>query len=286
MSCHNINKKGFVVKVYRQLVCLLLVVNSYSQPCMARALTTLGQSHSLTSSLRELTLCEGDDLKLTAEFQAGARYTWETADSKMIANRDLIRHKVTPAMQGTYTLSVLLNGCTATAKVQVNIIPKPNAGSDGTLVLLEGQTPSESMLFSALGGQPDLGGTWTHKGQYYTYTVTGKAPCNTNASARVHITNTFRIPNGFSPNGDAINDVWVTLPNISTQYPQNELLVFNRRNEIVYQARPYKNDWNGKATNSRVFKAQVTLPEGPYYYLLALNDKSKTVLKGWVYIKY
>lgn len=86
------------------------------------------------------------------------------------------------------------------------------------------------------------------------------------------------LPQGFSPNGDGIND-YLEIPGLEA-YPDNELIVFNRWGHIVYRAVNYQQDWNGKAINKNKL-----VPEGTYYYILKLTGVSME-LKSFVYINY
>jgi hypothetical protein len=75
-----------------------------------------------------------------------------------------------------------------TATVTVTEQPQAaSAGSDGTLTVCAGTTPTEAQLFASLGGSPSSGGTWTNVGLTYTYTQTGIAPCP-NKKATVTVT--------------------------------------------------------------------------------------------------
>ena len=76
---------------------------------------------------------------------------------------------------------------------------------------------------------------------------------------------------GFSPDGDGINDTWV-VPYIE-QYPKSELIIYNRWGVIVYKTENYKSNWNGK-----------NLPEGVYFYILNLKNGTKEI-KGSIYLK-
>ena len=78
------------------------------------------------------------------------------------------------------------------------------------------------------------------------------------------------IPNGFSPNSDGMNDTWV-VPGIE-QFPNNELIIFNRWGDVVYQAAPYTNDWAGESGGILSIGSD-RLPDGTYFYILKL-DKS------------
>jgi len=61
--------------------------------------------------------------------------------------------------------------------------------------------------------------------------------------------------NVFTPNGDGINDFY-EVPNLD-RYISNQLVVFNRWGERVYESKNYSNDWDGG-----------NLPDGVYFYIL------------------
>ncbi|KIC02084.1 hypothetical protein OA88_10125, partial [Flavobacterium sp. JRM] len=73
----------------------------------------------------------------------------------------------------------------ATATVTINRQTTPNAGTNGTLTLCSGTTPTNAQLFAQLGGTPDAGGVWTNVGNIYTYTVNSSSPCSQTATAIV-----------------------------------------------------------------------------------------------------
>ena len=79
------------------------------------------------------------------------------------------------------------------------------------------------------------------------------------------------IPQGFSPNGDGINDLFVIR---GVQAQTVALEVFNRWGHRVYANTDYKNDWDGKS-NTGVQVGNATsdgLPDGTYYYVVKLSD--------------
>jgi len=96
---------------------------------------------------------------------------------------------------------------------------------------------------------------------------------------------TIKVPDAFSPNGDGTNDV-IEIPNI-VYYPQNSLKVFNRWGNLVYEAAPYKNDWQGECNQSASLGEE--LPSSTYYYILDLGevmeDGAKMVFNGFIYLK-
>jgi gliding motility-associated-like protein len=82
------------------------------------------------------------------------------------------------------------------------------------------------------------------------------------------------MPNGFTPNGDGINDKFV-IPGLYA-YTNRELFVYNRYGNLVYENSNYDNEWGGENNNG------VELPDGTYYVVLILDNG--VVFKTYVYI--
>ncbi len=89
----------------------------------------------------------------------------------------------------------------------------------------------------------------------------------------------FYIPEGFSPNGDGINDTFY-VPDFST-YQNISISVVDSWGSIVYQNTSYQNDWNGIA-NSGSKKGQL-VPAGTYYYIITIKGVTKKIT-GFVYV--
>ncbi len=90
----------------------------------------------------------------------------------------------------------------------------------------------------------------------------------------------FHIPEGFSPDGDRINDLFVVRG--IERFTNNTLTIFNRWGDKMFEATPYKNTWNGDSqTGVRV--GGVALPTGTYFYVLDLGDGT-AIYKGIVYL--
>lgn len=101
-----------------------------------------------------------------------------------------------------------------------------------------------------------------------------------NSSSVITYPSDFFIPEGFSPNGDGINDVFVIRGIVN--YPQNTFLIYNRWGDQVFEASPYQSTWNGTSTMGlRVGGNE--LPTGTYFYLLNLGDGS-AMYKGTIYL--
>ncbi|WP_227699098.1 gliding motility-associated C-terminal domain-containing protein [Spirosoma radiotolerans] len=90
-------------------------------------------------------------------------------------------------------------------------------------------------------------------------------------SLRPEESETVFIPEGFSPNGDGINDRFVIqhLPVDLTV----QLEVYNKWGNLVYRSVNYKNDWDGTANQGiNLSAAKGELPDGTYYYQIRLSD--------------
>ncbi|MBC7913363.1 MAG: tandem-95 repeat protein [Pyrinomonadaceae bacterium] len=80
------------------------------------------------------------------------------------------------------------------------------------------------------------------------------------------------IPEGFSPNGDGVNDFFV----ISHSQGKNiNLDVYNRWGNRVYKSTAYKNDWDGRCTEG-IFVGQ-DLPVGTYFYIIVIDNLDKSI---------
>jgi len=82
----------------------------------------------------------------------------------------------------------------------------------------------------------------------------------------------FTAQRAFTPNGDGINEVFVI--NCSETI-SNQLLVYNRWNQLVYRVSNYTNDWVGVDLKGFI------LPDGVYYWILKDNSgTNNTLYKG------
>jgi len=90
----------------------------------------------------------------------------------------------------------------------------------------------------------------------------------------------FNIPQGFSPNGDGVNDVFV-IRGISN-YPNNKITILNRWGSVVFEKDNYDNTWDGKSMQGIRFGGD-DLPDGTYFYLLDLGNGEKPYT-GFIYI--
>ena len=159
----------------------------------------------------------------------------------------------------------------AGADLTITIINNPALGSIGTIS--NNQVPYTST--------PGLSGD-----DEFIYEVCITQCIELCDSAIVRITVPFdasveiEAPDGITPNGDGLNDrlVFDILDNTPEQFEDNEIVIFNRWGDIVYQAAPYNNEWQGQNSGG------LELPAGTYYYILRLNINEGQILRGDVTI--
>ena len=78
----------------------------------------------------------------------------------------------------------------------------------------------------------------------------------------------IRIPNVITPNNDGVNDFFA-IHNLE-DYPDNELIIFDRNNKVIFNVRGYQNDWDAQG-----------IPQGVYFYNLAIKQGSNCkIFKG------
>jgi gliding motility-associated-like protein len=86
------------------------------------------------------------------------------------------------------------------------------------------------------------------------------------------------IPEGFSPNGDNIQDYF----EIDVECEDmTKLTIYNRWGDVVYQSNSYNNDWDGRSNVGP--DIGTALPDAVYYYLLELGRNNN--VQGYVVIK-
>jgi gliding motility-associated-like protein len=91
------------------------------------------------------------------------------------------------------------------------------------------------------------------------------------------------IPQGFSPNGDGLND-WFNIQGVYDVFLNHNLMIYNRYGTLIFEG---NNDlkWNG-TSNRGPNPSSKKLPVGTYFYVLHLNEEGYETLTGWVYLNY
>jgi gliding motility-associated-like protein len=146
------------------------------------------------------------------------------------------------------------------------VIPSPGTGTwsvvSGSATIADVNNPNTAIS----GLQP---------GQTILRWTVTNGPCSQSSDDIMITLSDFSIPNGFSPNGDGLNDYFVITG--SEAFRRMKLSVFNRWGNEVYSNSDYKNNWNG------LNQSGDELAEDTYYYILELD--AQPVLKGYVILK-
>ena len=93
---------------------------------------------------------------------------------------------------------------------------------------------------------------------------------------------TFFVPDGFSPNGDNINDTF-TILKIDFLYPDYTLEIYNRYGNILFKGNKNKPDWDGRNSEGAGFGDGIA-PNGVYFYVIHFNKDNKPPQQGRLYL--
>ena len=163
------------------------------------------------------------------------------------------------------------NGCLNTAVFVVDEIDTPLVQISGPIESCEGDPVELSV-----DATTDQNLTWnTGETQSSilveengTYSVTATNSCGTSSDSlevnfKICDCEIF-IPNAFTPNDDAVNDVFS--PMAACELTDFSLLVFNRWGEVLYQSENAGMHWDG------TYKGEI-VQNGLYYYLMSYRKK-------------
>ena len=186
---------------------------------------------------------------------------------------------------------IAVNDCSDTAKAFVNTPYTINILSNDTLfpandtaiVIIDSTTHGRLIVNPdfTVTYIPDSGFVGNDNFSYQVAEFVGSVIGYSNtASVCIDVVDTVPtcfFPNGISPNGDGINDVFVFPCN--DQYPNASLLIFNRWGDRVWETvNGYKNDWGG--TNLQ----GTPVPDGTYYFVYKYNDGSNRSVARFVVV--
>lgn len=233
---------------------------------------------SITTPGNNFAVCLGDSLLLEVP-GSFTSYQWSTGE-------------LTPAIYvkdaGTFSVDVASGSCLVTAVVTVTSLPGPfvTASADPTQVIEGGSSQlTATGLVNYLWDPADILNDPTLATPIATplgttvFTVVGTDAngCSGTATVEVSVKGDFIVnklgPSKFiSPdNGDAINNFWL-IENI-LNYPQCSVTIYDDKGIMVYDAKPYNNDWDG------TYRGR-PLPDGVYYYIIRCDGEENNPRSG------
>jgi gliding motility-associated-like protein len=256
------------------------------------------------------TACEASSASFTAVVSGNSfTYQWRKGNVNLVNGGNISGANSATLIINPVSLSdvasnynlVVTNACnfidsSSNASLIVVGLPTASASSNspiciGNAINLSAQTVSGGIYtwngpngFSSIVQNPSITNALIADSGNYTLMVT-KNGCNStlvnlNVIVRTCVDIAFSIPEGFSPNGDGINDLFVI--NGIINYPALSINVYNRWGSLVFDASPYLNNWNGKS-NSGLTIGGDDLPIGTYFYIINLGDGSP-IRKGTIYL--
>ncbi|MBL7818182.1 MAG: gliding motility-associated C-terminal domain-containing protein [Saprospiraceae bacterium] len=222
-------------------------------------------------------------INITPVGGVGAKtYRWSTgATSQNLTNVAAGRYKVTAtdANGCTFSLDTVITQPSTVVSFTAEIIAETCKDyEDGSIQLaVNGGTKPYNVLWST--GETTTGILSLVAGKY-SVTIKDTNNCRIDTAflinRRCRDTSKFQVYDVITPNGDGKNDKWV-IANIE-KYPNNEVFIYNRWGQLVYQTTKYRNDWEGTNQDGK------ELPTAAYYYIIRLNDPDNTVWNGSVSI--
>lgn len=90
------------------------------------------------------------------------------------------------------------------------------------------------------------------------------------------------LPDGFSPNGDGVNDTF-DYNNLDILHPNFEIQIFNRYGTVVYKGNAQTPRFDGTSNQSGTL-GNKPLPTGVYFYIFNFNDGKNKPKNGRLYL--
>jgi len=246
--------------------------------CVTQLNTSVEVTNSININLNNefVAICQGESQMLEAS--GGDSYTWSPAIGLSATDGNMVF--ASPNETTTYTVTGIdaTGACMGSNEVTVIVTSLEEASAIDDVNACIG----DEVQLMASGGSnyawepttaldfPNIANPTFEVNEATTFTVLiSENSCFKVDTVEVFIGNCDIefIPNAFSPNEDLINDYWV-IPGIH-RFPLNNVSVFNRWGQLVYQAANYQNTWQGTFNG-------VKLPEATYYYIVDLGEGGET----------
>lgn len=124
---------------------------------------------------------------------------------------------------------------------------------------------------------------------YYGYDSDPSGSCLSETALAVTVSLTdctddysLMIPDGFSPNGDGVNDTF-RIPNIEFLFPNYTIEIFNRYGNLMYKGNRNTPNWDGTSNQSGT-NINGIAPNGVYFYIVNFNKDGKSPKQGRLYL--
>jgi len=229
-------------------------------------------------------------------------YTWSGPDSFTSSAVNPTITNVDATNEGWYNVwGTDANGCQSEDSIYVKVITDILAGiADGDSIICPGETAvlsaygGASYAWSEPGGNSyngqvvTLTNTTLDQSGWYLVAITDTNGCVKTDSAFLQISynaDCIFIPDLVTPDFDGKNDNW-EIQGIEN-YGKSKVQIFNRWGNLIFEASPYLNDWDGKVTEGLTLDGKDgKVPVGTYFYILELNEGDQPPFKGYIEVQY
>ncbi len=233
-------------------------------------------------TINDTNICKGNAIQLVTNNGASI-YNWQPSTGLNSSN--ISSPIASPNITTTYTVTATKDTCITKDTVQVVVTNKPIISLPATLQIAIGGSAiinAQVQNFTSLQWLPS---TNLNNATILTPTVSllpqstfykliaNNNNCMVSDSLLVNvIPNCGMVKEGFTPNGDGINDFWSTYDS-RVCYKRIKATVYNRFGSLVYKNEDYYNVWDGTFNGK-------PLPDGTYYYKLSFAlVNGETLLK-------
>jgi gliding motility-associated-like protein len=245
--------------------------------------------------------CETDLETVASLNPNGNQYKWydSLSNSTPLASNKLLVSGIYYVKEANST-----TGCESAAasiSVLINVVPSPTLNQNGqefcgidkpTILNLSNNTNSNGNLTwydAAANGTVLANSELLLEGTtYYGFNLDTNTNCYSNPLvATVTLTDctatedNFLIPDGFSPNGDGINETF-QIVDIEFTFPNYTLEIYNRYGNLMFKGNINKSAWDGKNSNSNFINGDT--PTGVYFYVINYNKDNLSPKQGQLYL--
>lgn len=254
-------------------------------------------------SLSPLSLCQNAQGVLMIDNpQTGVSYTWNVNGNTLPGTYSLSITSGLTSIPGLYTVSVLagLSTCSNTSSqtLTVNALPTVQLSANnytacvGSNYIVNITNPLGNSTYNWYFGNNNIGSGLSYNlnnlsqasAGIYSVTVTDANTCKATATVSIDVINCLVfVPEIFTPNSDGKNDTF-EIKHIE-DYPNNNLKIFNRWGNLIYEKNGYKNEFDGHANIGDQIGSE-KLPAGTYYVFLIFNDGKTTDYTGILQLQY
>jgi len=191
---------------------------------------------------------------------------------------------ITASEFGTYTMNLFDVFCKDTLSHNVTFIEEPIAKQFILDTICLGQEVStiidgtnSNFLYSWINSSDtlSLGDTLLILGSYFSESgekyikLSVSNVCDTLSDSTILVIEDCIIPNVITPNGDGLNDYFIT--KYAKIYDDVNITILNRWGKVVFEASNYENNWNGENQNRGPFDDMPT-KDGIYFYFMTYNQ--------------